>query len=59
LAKWIRPTTSSEMGAHEKVETKSPPRKAHVAKPKRKSEIAGWEQMGGGTGGEKWCLWSP
>jgi hypothetical protein len=41
LARMMRPTTSSAMKTHEKVETKSPPRKTHHAtKPKRKSEAS-------------------
>ncbi|MCJ1286009.1 hypothetical protein MMC26_005351 [Xylographa opegraphella] len=40
LARMMRPTASSASKAHEKVEPKSPPRKAPITKSKRKSEFS-------------------
>ncbi|MCJ1400523.1 hypothetical protein MMC11_003729 [Xylographa trunciseda] len=40
LARMMRPTASSASKAHEKIEPKSPPRKAPITKPKRKSEVS-------------------
>jgi len=36
----MRPTASSSSKAHEKIEPKSPPRKAPITKHKRKSEVS-------------------
>ena len=38
LDRMMRPTQSSSQKTHEKVEVKTPPKKANVAKPKRKSD---------------------
>ena len=40
LARMMRPTASSASKAHEKIEPKSPPRKAPMTKSKRKSEFS-------------------
>ncbi|MCJ1379938.1 hypothetical protein MMC17_003041 [Xylographa soralifera] len=40
LARMMRPTASSASKAHEKIEPKSPPRKAPITKSKRKSEFS-------------------
>ncbi|MCJ1353615.1 MAG: hypothetical protein MMC33_003602 [Icmadophila ericetorum] len=49
LARMMRPTASSASKIHEKVETKSPPRKLAAHKPKRKSEHGGETKAPEGT----------